>query len=71
MRLLERSRAKYATADQYEHAAEKCKEIASIRGKKRQLQSEITQLQKLAKSARYHNSKLSKSKHGKSDKDPR
>lgn len=46
MRLLERQREKYSTAHQYEHAAEKYKEIASIRGKKRQLQSEVTQLQR-------------------------
>lgn len=55
IQLLERAREKYTSTQQYEHAAEKCKEIASIRDKKRKLQSEVTQLQKLdVKSKKYH-----------------
>ena len=54
MRFLGRSREKYSATQQYEHAAEKCKEIASIRVRKRKLQSETTQLQKLdVKSKKY------------------
>lgn len=54
MRYLERSREKLCSM-QYEHAAEKSKEMISLRGKRRKLQSEMTQLQKLeAKSQRYH-----------------
>ena len=71
MRQLERSREKYSTVQLYEHAAEKCKEIASIRGKKRQLQSEMAQLQKReAKSVKYHHSKPLQCKDEKSE-DPR
>lgn len=58
MRFLERSREKYSATQQYEHAAEKCREIASIRERKRKLQSETTQLQKLdAKSKKYQKKK--------------
>lgn len=58
MRFLERSREKYSATQQYEHAAEKCKEIASIRERKRKLQAETTQLQKLdVKSKKYQKKK--------------
>jgi len=58
MRFLERSREKYSATQQYEHAAEKCKEIASIRERKRKLLAETTQLQKLdVKSKKYQKKK--------------
>ena len=63
LRLLEKSREKYSTTNQYERAAEKCKEITSIREKKRWLQSEVAQLQKLGvKSKNYHREKTHKCK---------
>ena len=61
MRFLERSRQKYSATQQYEHAAEKYKEIASIRERKRKLQLQTTQLQKLdVKSKKYQKKKKKK-----------
>lgn len=58
MRFLERSREKYSATQQYKHAVEKYKEIASIRERKRKLQLETTQLQKLdVKSKKYQKKK--------------
>lgn len=58
MRFLERSREKYSATQQYQHAVEKYKEIALIRERKRKLQLETTQLQKLdVKSKKYQKKK--------------
>ena len=46
LRYLERAREKFATVKQYEHAAEKSKEIMSLRAEKRKFQAEMAQLQK-------------------------
>ncbi len=62
MKCIERSREKFISVQQYEHAAEKCKEVTTLRGEKRKLQLEMAQLQKLeAKSTKYHSSVLNKS----------
>jgi hypothetical protein len=54
MKCIERSREKFISVQQYEHAAEKCKEVTTLRGEKRKLQFEMAQLQKLeAKSMKY------------------
>ena len=76
MRCLERSRGKFVSVQQYEHAAEKCKEVATLREEKRKLQLEMAQLQKLeATSMKYHSSTKSSTNsetcNKKSEEDPR
>jgi hypothetical protein len=62
VKCIERSREKFISVQQYEHAAEKCKEVTTLRGEKRKLQLEMAQLQKLeAKTTKYHSSVLNKS----------
>ena len=64
-KFIERSREKYANVQQYEHAAEKCKEIAKLRAEKRNLQSELDELKKLeVKSKRYFKAQATKSSEG-------
>lgn len=55
---LEKSRDKFVAVQQYERAAEKSKELSSLRAEKRVLQSEMSQMQKLeAKSQKYFTSR--------------
>ena len=64
LRYLERAREKFATVKQYEHAAEKSKEIMSLRAEKRKFQAEMAQLQKSEmKSKKYHDSASKKLSH--------
>ena len=66
LRYLERAREKFATVKQYEHAAEKSKEIMSLRAEKRKFQAEMAQLQKSEmKSKKYHDSASKKVSHSK------
>ena len=52
LRYSEKAREKFATVKQYEHAAEKSKEIMSLRADKRKFQAEMAQLQKQKRSKR-------------------
>lgn len=66
LRYLEKAREKFATVKQYEHAAEKSKEIMSLRADKREFQAEMAQLQKSEmKSKKYHDSSSKKASHSK------
>ena len=57
---LERSREKFVAVQQYERASEKSKELSSVRSEKRELMSELSQMQKLEeKSQKYFKSKKS------------
>lgn len=57
LRYLEKAREKFTTVKQYEHAAEKSKEIMSLRADNKKFQAEMAQLQKSEmRSKKYHDS---------------